>query len=496
MSEQTNGTASFADVAEGRLRGAASNGIRRFLGVPYAAPPVGPNRFKPPQPVAAWSGVRDATVPGPNSPHSVPKMPGIDLAPAFAPGWVEGDDYLTLNVWRPDDERAGLPVLVYIHGGGFINGSKDIPIIDGSAFARDGVVSIAINYRLGAEGFLPIPGAPTNLGFRDQIAALQWVQRNVRAFGGDPAKVTVSGESAGAVSVGCLLTSPLAQGLFQRAILQSGLAACRDRTVAQKVVQYMAKRLKITPDLAGFSGVSPRDMVEAQDRTAMALIDLRNPDGVEPSYGLTRFVPVLGDDVLPTSPRDAIAKGAAAEIDLLICTCREEFSAIGAVLRFHRWMFPWLARRILRWFHPRADEALKAYGLGRPGKNSGRVLIETLTDLTFRSQSRLMAEQHRGTKHVLEFDWRSPALGGEIGAAHGNVVPFMFDTLPALTGPKRALGPNPPQALADRYHGAWVRFVKGEAMGWPAFDAESRAVYSLVKGSSEHEPRMPAAEFI
>ncbi len=486
----------FATVAEGRLRGFARGGIRRFLSVPYAAPPVGANRFQPPRPVVPWDGVRDATQAGATPPQSMMALPGLDVSSSFAPGWVEGDDYLTLNVWRPDDDRTDLPVMVYIHGGGFIQCSKDVPTLDGSAFARDGVISIAINYRLGLEGFLPIPGVPTNLGFRDQIAALAWVQRNVEHFGGDPSKVTVSGESAGAVSIGCLLSSPLAKGLFRRAILQSGVGTGREIGTGRRIAQRMARMLKIPADAGGFSSVSHHAAIKAQNRMALAIMDLRNPNGVEPAFGLSKFIPVYGDDVVPEWPRDAIVKGAGAEVDLLICTCREEFNAFMAPLRVHRWMFPALARLILGWFHPRAAEALQAYGLGKPGTNSGQVFSDTVGDLSFRWPSRLLAEQHRGTAHLMEFDWRSPALGGKLGAAHGIVVPFIFDTLPAATGPNKLLGLNPPQALADRYHGVWVRFVKGEAPAWPAFDAATRAVYSLTRGTAEHEPPMAAAAFV
>jgi para-nitrobenzyl esterase len=488
--------ACFATVAEGRLRGSVRDGIRRFLSVPYAAPPVGANRFQPPRPADAWDGERDATVAGATPPQSLMSLPGLDVSTSFAPGWVAGDDYLTLNVWRPDDDGENLPVMVYIYGGGFIQGSKDVPILDGTAFARDGVIAIAINYRLGIEGFLPLPGGSTNLGCRDQIAALQWVQRNIRGFGGDPANVTVAGESAGAVSIGCLLASPMAKGLFRRAILQSGVGTGREIGMAPRIAQRAAKILKVSPDAEGFGRVSHQAALKAQTRMALAIMDLRNSNGVEPAFGLSKFIPVYGDDVVPEWPQHAIDKGAGAEVDLLVCTCRDEFNAFMAPLRVRRWMFPRLARLMLGWFHPRAAEALKAYGLGKRGSNSGQVFTDTLSDLSFRWPSRVLAERHRGTAHVMEFDWPSPALGGTLGAAHGIVVPFAFDTLAAATGPRKLLGTNPPQALADRYHGTWVRFVKGEALGWPAFDGTTRAVYSLTRGSAEHERRMAAAEFV
>ncbi|MCW8874110.1 MAG: carboxylesterase family protein, partial [Xanthomonadales bacterium] len=217
--------------------------MRRFLGVPYAAPPVGERRFALPQPYTAWDGVRDATRMGPVAPQPVPSaeemeklLPGLDIAPLVGDGSKQGDDFLLANIWAPR-EGSGHPVLVFIHGGAFTGGCGSAEVYDGSAFARRGVVCVTINYRLGVEGFLPIPGVPTNLGLRDQIAALQWVRDNIAAFGGDAANVTVSGESAGAMSLANLVVSPLAQGLFRRAIVQSGHGSMvRPVAVAQNLV--------------------------------------------------------------------------------------------------------------------------------------------------------------------------------------------------------------------------------------------------------------------
>jgi para-nitrobenzyl esterase len=154
----------IVDTTAGTVRGSIEAGVRRFLGVPYAAAPVGERRFAAPAPAEPWEGVRDATVPGPNAPHRVKDFPGLDVAPLIGEGWVEGDDFLSANVWTPEANGGGRPVMVWIHGGGFVIGSKDASISDGTAFARDGLVCFAINYRLGVEGFLPIPGVPTNLG--------------------------------------------------------------------------------------------------------------------------------------------------------------------------------------------------------------------------------------------------------------------------------------------------------------------------------------------
>lgn len=154
--------------------------MRHFASVPYAAPPVGKRRFAPPSPPPAWHGVRDATAPVATAPQRLRAVPGLDIEPLVGTGWTPGDDYLTLDVWSPED-AAGLPVMVFVHGGGFVIGSKDASVQDGATFARDGVVCVSINYRLGVDGFLPIPGVPTNLGLRDVIAALGWVRDEIAA---------------------------------------------------------------------------------------------------------------------------------------------------------------------------------------------------------------------------------------------------------------------------------------------------------------------------
>ena len=202
-------------LTDGVVRGTTVAGVSAFLGIPYAAAPFGANRMRAPQPVAPWDGEREATAFGPTVPKGDYPPPYVPLFPEVV---IPGEECLNLNVWTPDLGAAGLPVLVWIHGGSFMNGSSSVGEYDGAAFARDGVVCVSINYRLAAEGFLFLDDGIVNLGLLDQLAALGWVQRNIGAFGGDPARVTVAGESAGAMSVTTLLSMPLAAGLFAQAI--------------------------------------------------------------------------------------------------------------------------------------------------------------------------------------------------------------------------------------------------------------------------------------
>ena len=482
----------------GLVAGQGDGSVARFRDIPYAAPPVGALRFALPQAPAAWRGVREPGAASPNAPQRIRPVPGLDVHPLIGHGWEPGDDYLTLNIWKPAGDRVGLPVMVFIHGGGFVLGSKDAAVQDGSAFARDGVLMVAINYRLGVEGFLPIPGIPTNLGLRDQIFALQWVRDNIAAFGGDPANVTLFGESAGAMSVASLVTSPLAAGLFRRAIVQSGHGGMtRDIGVAQRLVRKLARLLKVTPDAAGFRAVEPGAMLDAVEQVSRptARIDLRDAEGREPVFGISRFIPVHGDDVLPLPPLDALRQGAGADIDLLIGTNAEEmnlyFVPTGVREKMGRLVATWFVHR----HQPQARKALKAYGMGAKGVKPGHAFTSALHDFVFRWPARRFAEEHRGRTHMYELDWRSPRFGG-LGAAHAMELPFVFDTLPGVTGPQGLCGDAPPQALADRTHRLWVDFATSGALPWPEFTRDGRMVYQLEQGRAIPEAPMPAAPFL
>ncbi len=486
-------------VREGRLLGNASDGVARFLGVPYAAAPVGQNRFMPPVPHPGWDGVRDATLPGATAPQRLKDFPGLDVKALVGDGWIRGDEYLNAHIWAPENAAHQLPVMVFIHGGGFVAGSNNAPVSDGSAFARSSVVCISLNYRMGIDGFLPIPGVPTNLGLRDMIAALNWVRENAASFGGDPDNVTVFGESAGAMAIADLMASPMAKGLFRRAIIQSGHGAMtRDITVAQRLVKKLAKLLKITPDAEGYRSITPEKAFDALEKVSLPTtrLDLRDDDGYEPVFGISRFVPVHGDDVLPQKPLDALKAGAGADVDLLIGSNAEEMNLYLVATGMRAKIGGWLATYLLHRSMPKARKVLKAYGLGQKGRKAGYVLTDAMHDLVFRWPARRFAEEHQGRTFMYEFEWRSPAFAGELGACHAVELPFVFNSLATTTGPEGICGEAPPQELSDRMHKIWVDFATDGSFPCSEFDRESRCVFQIGKGEAVIEPVMPAAAFL
>lgn len=490
---------SLVRIEPGLVRGRAGDGLVEFRGIPYALPPVGARRLRAPEPVAPWDGELDATRPhGPSAPQAAPQLRALDISPVVGDGWREGDDYLTLNVWAParPGDRAR-PVMVWIHGGAFVLGGKDSAVSDGSSFARSGTVNVAFNYRLGVEGFVPVEGAPTNLGLRDMIAALTWVRDNIAAFGGDPGNVTVFGESAGGMAVSCLVASPLAQGLFHRAIAQSGSGtSVLPLEVARRTAARIARILNIAPDAEGFRSVSAGDAVKAVRRAARpGTVDLRDAQGHDPFLGFNLLAPVTGDDVLPRHPLTLLRDGAGQDVELLVGTTAEEanFWIVPTPLRFlPEPLIKWALRRV----HPDGDGLYGAYARQHPELGPAMVWAALLTDAAFRWPARQFAEAHRGRAHVYEFEWRSTALNGRLGAAHGLDLAFTFDTLPAVTGPRGMAGEEPPQEIATRMHRLWARFAADGSLPWPRFDPAGRAVYQISARRHVHDPVPPVADFM
>jgi para-nitrobenzyl esterase len=460
---------------EGAVRGKVESGASAFLGIPYAAAPFGANRMRPPQPVPAWDGERDATGYGPTAPKG-------DYPPQYATLFPEvtipGTDCLNLNVWTPDPSANGLPVLVWIHGGSFMNGSGSLAEYNGSAFARDGVVCVTINYRLAAEGFLFLDDGIANLGLLDQLAALRWVQANISAFGGDPARVTVAGESAGAMSVSTLLSMPLAEGLFAQAITESGAAAhTLTRDQARMVGGYLADALGVPADREAIKAVPLATLVQTASDLVVGV--QTTPDPVrwgQLALSLLPFAPAVDGSVLPTDPMTAIAGGQGGGVRLLTGSNHDEarlFLVAAGTIDFID--------------EPTLGAAAGAYGLSqddlavyranRPGASAGDLLAAVVTDWFFRIPPIRIAEARAaaGTPSTwaYRFDYPAPQDNHRLGACHGIEIPFVFDTI-ALDEIRPRIGDTPSQAVADQLHRVWVDFITSGNPGWAAYDTATR----------------------
>ncbi|RPK57818.1 Carboxylesterase [Streptomyces sp. ADI96-02] len=467
-------------TAYGDVRGTVEAGVAVFRGIPYAAPPVGARRFRAPAPPRPWRGVRDAVDFGPTAPKR-PYAPPLDaLLPDPA---VAGEDCLNLNVWTPSTAAAGRPVLVWIHGGSLLHGSSAVPVYDGWAFARDGVVLVSVNYRLGVEGFGVFPDAPANRGLLDQLAALEWVRDNIAAFGGDPDRVTVAGESAGAVSVAALLAAPRAAGLFRRAVLQSGVPAALTPADGSRTTELIARRLGVPATAAALAAVDPEGLLDAQ--TAVT-------SGGDPLTGRNGFPIVVDGDLLPTDPDEALRTGGAAGVELLMGTNSEEyrlwFVPGGLTERIGRLR---LRLALLKFGVPAATA--RVYRAARPDAAPGELLGAMATDLLLRVPVNRLADARTGapaSTHLYEFGWPSPVQ--RLGACHALELGFVFDTL-AHPDTVALTGPDAPQELADAMHGAWVRFAASGDPGWPRWDA-SRPVMGFGPGAPALLPAPRDAE--
>jgi para-nitrobenzyl esterase len=476
-------------TSNGQLLGAKERGVFAFKAIPYAAPPVGSLRFRPPRRAEPWREVRDATQYG-AVPFQHP-MPGAFGALA-TPIQPQAHDSLLLNVWTPDFRTSGLPVLVWIHGGAYFAGSGSDAIYNGAAFARDGVVCVTINYRLGVEGFLYLGDRFDGFensgcnGTADQVAALEWVRDNIAAFGGDPGNVTIAGESAGAFSVSTLMAVPAATGLFRRAISQSG-GAHNVLTTAQasRIASVFLDRAGIADgDLAALQALPGDRTVGLQEMMANELMGVPDP-AVWGEMGTTTmaFQPTVGAPFLPTRPLEAIAAGSAAGVDLMVGWNAEEALIFVKDLS-DIFSEPLVRASLDAAMAPsgRSGEALfELYRRNRPGAAPYVIASAAETDRMFRIPSTRLAEAqlgHRPNVYMYRFDWRSKAFDGDMGAFHLLEVPFVFDNLEAdqsrgFTGPA-------PQALATAMHGAWAAFARsgdpggGAVPPWPRYTVGRR----------------------
>ncbi|WP_434440805.1 carboxylesterase/lipase family protein [Lentzea sp. E54] len=468
------------DTPAGAVRGVRDDSGEFYRAIPYAAAPIAARRFAPPAPHPGWSGVRDGTRPSPTAPQPVRDFGTLDMTPYFGPGWVRGEEYLTVDVRTPAADSGKRPVMVFVHGGGFVTGSNRAALYDGSAFARDGIVLVTVNYRLGIPGFLDLEGAPANRGLLDVLAALGWVRATVAAFGGDPDNVTVFGQSAGATLVGALLATPEAKGLFRRAIIQSGSGTgAFTPEQARRVTASAAATLGVDPTADAFATIPDERFLEILP--ALAGLDLRTSTATDPLAGLSPF-----SVVLPVQPADGLPDGPARDVDLLIGTNTEEG---------HLYLVPQgnlesstnadvlaIAAKLS------ADPETKvaAHRAALPDASPGELRSAVLGDALFGAGTARMAQAHAqisgGRTHVYSFGYRSTALNGRLGATHTVELPFVFDIAdePWLHGETGLLGPDPaPAGLAARVHTAWVAFAATGDPGWAAYDPRQPVAEAL-----------------
>jgi para-nitrobenzyl esterase len=484
-------TDTIVQTTRGAVRGTLENGIVVFRGIPYAEPPVGKLRFKPPAVRQRWDGVWDATRLG-------EIVPQTDQSPIDALGLPEGipqgDDCLNLNVWTPEPGQALLPVLVWIHGGSFKYGAGSCPGYDGATFAREGIVTVTLNYRLGVSGFLYVGDRPGsgNFGLLDQIAALQWVQENIAAFGGDPARVTVAGESAGGFSIGQLLAAPAARGLFNRAIVQSGgtqlhIKAEAASIIGAEVLRRLGVSLGDDDALAAVTSAQLLAVQRAVEPEAFALV-AKSPVSLDLLPRLfVVFVPTYGTDVLPERALLPIGRGAARDVDLMVGWNADETMIFYPTHEVQQGMLKLIEGAADFAFSPighSGAEVLERYRIGHAGADLADAVVPFVTDILFGMPSIRLAETaqpHNPKTYMYRFAWK-----GSMGAVHGLEIGFMFDSLEKARNVATALGaPHPPQALAKTMHGAWVNFIKTGSPQhrnlpeWPAYDPIRRATMDL-----------------
>ena len=447
-------------TSRGAVRGAVEGGIARFLGVPFAAPPFGENRFELPRPHEPWTGEFAATRFGPTPPQAPYDGIYARLLPSVT---IDGDEILNVNIWSPAEAlgRARLPVMVWIYGGALIRGSNAWPTYDGAPFARDGVVYVAINYRVGVEGFGQLDGAPHNRGLADVVAGLEWVRDEIEAFGGDPDDVTVFGQSAGGVLVSTLLGSPPARGLFSKAIVMSAgmgpLPVLPERTLATAI----AEDLQIQRTKEAFAARTPAELVEAQTRALSG-----------GTIGTSALFPIVvsGDHLLPDPLWSALEAGAGDDVRVVIGTTAAE----GRFWYAPELAPPGLTREAVEATLPLfgiSRAALEVYERNRRGDDAAALYGALVLDLICRVGLNWFADRRSASgapTWVYEFGWPSPVL--ELGPAHCVDLPFLFDNLDQRWS-RALVGDAAPQRLADEMHGAFVRFAKTGDPGWEPWTA-------------------------
>jgi para-nitrobenzyl esterase len=460
-------------ITSGRVRGRTENGNAVFSGIPFAQPPLRELRFQAPVAPAAWDGVREAAEFGPQCPQMA--FPGAPEPPRDTTG-----EWLTVNVWTPDPGARALPVMVWIHGGAYLFGAGG-PGYDGTPFANGGAVFVSCNYRLGMEGFAHIPGVPANRGLLDAVAALRWVRDNIERFGGDPANVTVFGESAGAGVIAALLAMDDARGLFKRAIAQSVPGTCFSTELAGAITEAIAATAGLPATREALSGTDPMRLVAAQTDVTARMKEILNWGAVRITD--TPFSPVVDGEVLTRTPWRALVSGAARDVELLTGHNRDEYRLFIAVQGRLGQITDEEAGTALDYFAP-APDGPAGYRKAYPNADAGGLFEVAFSDWLFRMPTLHLAQAHAmsgGTTYLYELAAQAP--GGPFGACHALDVPLLFG--PVSEGLLAVLtGPEPPAdflALGDLMRREWLSFAASGSPGWSPYGTEHRTtrVYDL-----------------
>jgi para-nitrobenzyl esterase len=469
-------------IDTGRLKGVTQEGVVAFKGIPFAAPPVGDLRWRPPQPAKPWTGVRPASEYGPDCMQK--PFPG-DAAPL---GVTPAEDCLYANVWAPAGNGRRLPVMVWIYGGGFVNGGSSPAVYDGSQFAKRGAVLVSFNYRLGRFGFFAHPALTKenpsepkgNYGYMDQIAALEWVRKNIAAFGGDPGNVTVFGESAGGGSVLMLLTSPMAKGLFEKAIVESG--GGRTLLMGQR---YLDRSVPSGPPSAESVGVAFAKSagIEGQDAAALAALRRLPADAVVAGLNMagmgvpTYAGPMIDGKIVLESPAEAYAAGRGAKVPVMV-------GANSADIGFGQAR---TKEQLFAQFGTGSDKAKAAYD--PDGSGDLRQLSPAVAaDVTMVEPARFTARSIAAVgkpAYVFRFSYVAESLRKQwSGAPHATEIPFVFDTVAARYGKDLTAADEATAKAANAY---WVNFAKTgnpNGQGLPEWPSYSPATEKLMDFSN------------
>ena len=467
-----------ATISQGALRGTTEGGVAVFRNVPYAAPPLGALRFQPPTPAPAWVGERDATEHGAIAPQPPSRLRAA-MGDFFCP---QAEDCLSLTIWTPAPDQARRPVLLWLHGGAFMSGAGSLPWYSGATMAARGdMVVVGVNYRLGALGFMHLPGvSPPNLGLQDQFQALEWVSREIAAFGGDPDNISVAGQSAGGFSVLAMLAVPHARKRFRRAIAQSAPFGRVMRSSA--AAADSARRLQ---DLLGISTgadwlrVTVADIIAAQVKLTIATAEFAN---AVPPFGPVADATLFGDDLLPA------ALAGAAERDLMLGHTRDEMAAFFAIDERVKNASPdALAGRFRAHFGAAAKAAMEEYAERARSPSAMHHLGELVGDALFAGGCFAFAERLAALGHpayAYRFDWAAP--DNRFSACHCIELPFVFNNLDAWSAPMLDGGdPDAMARLARQTQDAWIAFARnGDPShpglpAWPRFSAATREVMLL-----------------